>query len=80
MGGAARLPSVNGMTTEPRTRPGRDRDRRRRSRRPVLAASAATLAYVLLGGHHDAVELPADAPSGAARGSSARTPAPAARP
>ncbi|MGW7247029.1 hypothetical protein [Streptomyces decoyicus] len=58
------------MTTEPCTRPpARDRDRRATVLATLfLAASAATLAYVLLGGHHDAVELPADAPSNAARG------------
>ncbi|MGW7573724.1 hypothetical protein [Streptomyces sp. NPDC054765] len=33
----------------------------------LLAASAATLAYVLLGGHHGPVELPADVSSNAAR-------------
>ncbi|GAA2318587.1 hypothetical protein OHT20_28985 [Streptomyces caniferus] len=58
------------MTTEPRPRrPAGDRDRRATVVAALLlAASAATLAYVLLGGPHDPVELPADEPSNAAQG------------
>ncbi|MER6311378.1 hypothetical protein ABT180_36020, partial [Streptomyces sp. NPDC001657] len=49
------------MTSDRRTRPpGPDRDRRATVLAAVLlAASAAALAYVLLGGHHGPVECPA---------------------
>ncbi|MEE4424712.1 MULTISPECIES: hypothetical protein [Streptomyces] len=51
------------MPTDPRTRPpGPDPDRDRRATvlaTVLLAASAAALAYVLLGGHHGPVECPA---------------------
>ncbi|MGW7490737.1 hypothetical protein [Streptomyces sp. NPDC054786] len=57
------------MTTETRPRrPARDRDHRATVVAALLlTASAATLAYVLLGGPHEPVELPADEPPNAVR-------------
>ncbi|MDT0456079.1 hypothetical protein RM550_10035 [Streptomyces sp. DSM 41527] len=58
------------MSTEPRPRPpARDRGHRATVLAALLlAASAATLAYVLLGGPDDPVELPADDHPNAAQG------------
>ncbi|MEU5210647.1 hypothetical protein [Streptomyces sp. NPDC020742] len=52
------------MSSAPRTRPPKpDRDHRTTVLAAlVLAASAAALAYVLLGGHHDPVETAAEPP------------------
>ncbi|MEU9123819.1 hypothetical protein AB0C96_28825 [Streptomyces sp. NPDC048506] len=57
------------MSTEPRTRPPtRDRDHRATVLAALLlAASAAALAYILLGAHHDPVEPAADPPRTGAR-------------
>ncbi|WP_176963662.1 hypothetical protein [Streptomyces sp. 2224.1] len=58
------------MSTEPRPRPpARDRGHRATILAALLlAASAATLAYVLLGGPDEPVKLPADDHPNAAQG------------
>lgn len=63
------MPTEPTEPTEPRTPPpARDRDHRATVFAAfLLAASAAALAYVLLGGHHDPIESAAEAPSSEAR-------------